>query len=127
MEIKLVSSTQDILKTVSTAARVCYSGLSVDELLSKFSPEDNRKLIKKVAGMGHLSVIEHAVFTFSVPESLKEELLYIMMEKPYLSISHIENGFIVTLNLRTMKELQTLFPEFKFTKAVAEYIPEWLA
>ncbi|OMH40665.1 FAD-dependent thymidylate synthase [Desulfurobacterium indicum] len=126
MEIKLISSTQNILKTVSTAARVCYSGLSVDELLSKFSPEDNQKLIKKVTGMGHLSVVEHAVFTFFVSKSLKEELFSIITEKPYLSISHIENGFIVTLNLRTMKELQTLFPEFKFTKAVAEYIPDWL-
>ncbi len=126
MEIKLISSTQNILKTVSTAARVCYSGLSVDKLLSKFSPEDNRKLIKKVTGMGHLSVVEHAAFTFSVPKDLKNELFSIMVEKPYLSVTERETDFIVSLNLRTMKEIQDLFPEFEFTKAIAKYIPDWL-
>ncbi|WP_457567609.1 FAD-dependent thymidylate synthase [Desulfurobacterium sp.] len=124
--VKLISSTTNILQTVSVAARVCYSGLPIDRLLSEFSTEDNRRLIKKVTGMGHLSVVEHAVFTFTVEESLKDELFSIMMEKPYLSISRTENGFIVTLNLRTMKELQSLFPDFEFTKAISKYIPEWL-
>ncbi|SNR72660.1 FAD-dependent thymidylate synthase [Desulfurobacterium atlanticum] len=124
--IKLISSTEEILKTVSIAARVCYSGSSVDKLIEEFSEEENRKLIKKVTSMGHLSVVEHAVFTFSIPKQLKEELFEILKEKPFLNISEREEDFIVSLNLRTMKELQTLLPDLTFTKEVAKHIPDWL-
>jgi len=124
--IELVSCSEDILKTVSTAARVCYSGSSVDKLMEGFSEEENRKLIKKVTSMGHLSVVEHAVFTFSVSKNLKEELFKILQEKPFLNITEEKDEFIVSLNLRTMKELKMVFPDFEFTKAVSKHIPDWL-
>jgi len=125
--IELISCSEEIIKTVATAARVCYSGLPLEKLVDGFSEEENRKLIRKVTSMGHLSVVEHAVFTFSVPKSLKEELFEILKEKPFLNITEREKDFIVSLNLRTMKELQSLFSELTFTKEIAKHIPDWLA
>ncbi len=126
MGISLVAQTKDMLKVVATAARVCYSGLPVDELLSKFSDEDNEKLVKKVVGMGHLSVIEHGVMTFFVPDSFKEELFEIMMEKPFLRISKRDGGFLVSLNLRTMVELINEMPRLDFSKELRKFLPSFL-
>ncbi|SMP13948.1 Thymidylate synthase complementing protein [Desulfurobacterium pacificum] len=126
MGISLVAQTEDMLRVVATAARVCYSGLPVDELLSRFSDEDNEKLIKKVVGMGHLSVVEHGVMTFSVPSSFKEELFKVMMEKPFLKITEKEDGFFVTLNLRTIVELINEMPELGFSKELRKFVPDFL-
>ena len=126
MGISLVAQTKDMLRVVATAARVCYSGLPVDELLSRFSDEDNEKLIKKVVGMGHLSVVEHGVMTFFVPSSFKEELFKVMMEKPFLKITEKEDGFFVTLNLRTMIELINEMPELEFSKELRKFVPDFL-
>lgn len=125
-EIVLLSQTKNMLKVVSTAARVCYSGLPVDKLLSKFTDEDNEKLIKKVVGMGHLSVVEHGVMTFKVPLSYKEEIFQILMEKPFLKVSQREDCFIVTLNLRTMVELINELPDFAFSKKLKRFLPSFL-
>ena len=126
MGITLIAQTEDMLRVVATAARVCYSGLPVDELLSKFSDEDNKKLIKKVVGMGHLSVVEHGVMTFFVPSSFKEELFKVMMEKPFLKITEKEDGFFVTLNLRTIVELINEMPELGFSKELRKFVPDFL-
>ncbi|MEO2069059.1 MAG: FAD-dependent thymidylate synthase [Desulfurobacteriaceae bacterium] len=126
MGITLISQTEDMLKVIATAARVCYSGLPLDELLSKFSEEEDKALIKRVVGMGHLSVVEHASFTFKVDGSFKEELFEIVMDKPFLKISKEGENFIVSLNLRTMLELILEKPNLEFSKEIRKFIPEFL-
>ncbi|SMO35924.1 Thymidylate synthase complementing protein [Balnearium lithotrophicum] len=126
MKVKLLSSTENFIKVIATAARVCYSGLPLEELLSRYSEEDDISLIKRVVGMGHLSVVEHAVFTFEVDRELKEELFKILMEKPYLKISERESSFIVSLNLRTALELISEMPELEFVNSLKEFIPGFL-
>lgn len=126
MAVELLSTTKDYLKVIATAARVCYSGLPVEELLSRYSEEDDRALIERVVRMGHLSVVEHAVFTFRVDKSFKEELFKILMEKPFIRVSERENSFIVSLNLRTAAELLSEMPHLKFTKAIEPFIPDFV-
>ncbi len=126
MGVSLISVTENFEKVIATAARVCYSGLPIDKLLTKYSEEENRDLVRRVVGMGHLSVVEHAVFTFKVSPDLKEELFEIMIDKPFLKISQREDCFIVSLNLRTMIELSQEKPSFQFVREVSEYIPEFL-
>jgi len=126
MGITLLSQTDDMLKVVATAARVCYSGLPLERLLSRYSEEEDRRLIEKVVGMGHLSVVEHGVMTFKVDSSFKEELFKIMVDKPFLRISETEGGFIVSINLRTILELLSEKPELRFTKEVAKFLPDFL-
>jgi hypothetical protein len=126
MGITLLSQTEDMLKVIATAARVCYSGLPIKELLSRYSEEEDRRLIKKVVEMGHLSVVEHGVMTFKVDSSFKEELFRIMVDKPFLKITETEDGFIVSLNLRTMLELLVEKPELRFTKEISNFLPDFL-
>ncbi|WP_163328486.1 FAD-dependent thymidylate synthase [Desulfurobacterium thermolithotrophum] len=126
MGIVLLSQTENMLKVIATAARVCYSGLPLKELLSKYSEEENRKLIERVVGMGHLSVVEHGVMTFKVDNSYKDELFKIMIDKPFLKISDIGNDFIVSLNLRTILELISEKPNLRFTKEISKFLPDFL-
>jgi len=126
VKVELLSKTEDFIKVIATAARVCYSGLPVEELLSRYSEEEDISLIKRVVGMGHLSVVEHAVFTFKVSKDFKEELFKILMEKPYIKVSEREDSFIVSLNLRTALELLSEMPQLRFTKSIERFIPEFL-
>ncbi len=124
--VELISQTDDLIKVISTAARVCYSGLPLKELLTRYSKEENEELIKRVVSMGHLSVIEHGVLTFKVEGSLKEELFEIMVDKPYLKITPKEGYFIVSLNLRTAVELLEEKPHLRFVKEIEKFIPSFV-
>jgi len=124
--VELLSQTENLTKVIATAARVCYSGLPLKELLSRYSEKEDEELVKRVVGMGHLSVVEHGVLTFKVDKGLKEELFEIMVDKPYLKISEGEDYFVVSLNLRTIIELTEEKPELRFTKAVKEFLPSYL-
>ncbi len=126
MKVSLISVTKNYEKVIATAARVCYSGLPLNKLLTKYSEEENRDLVKRVVEMGHLSVVEHAVFTFKVSPDFKGELFEIMIDKPFLKISNCEDYFIVSLNLRTMIELSREKPELCLVREISKYIPEFL-
>jgi len=60
----------DILKSlkkmIAVAARLCYSPVSVDELMEELSDEEVNKLVRFVVKSGHLSTTEHVNFTFTI-------------------------------------------------------------
>ena len=67
MEIKIIAKTPDFLKTCWTAARTCYSSDSPIELINQDKTDEERlKLIDRILKSKHLSVMEHASFTFAV-------------------------------------------------------------
>ncbi|MFA6869713.1 MAG: FAD-dependent thymidylate synthase [Methanomethylophilus sp.] len=65
MNVKLVAYTPDADRICAAAARSCYAQECAGDLLELdcLKPE---KILNAVMSMGHESVIEHAVFTFSV-------------------------------------------------------------
>lgn len=63
MIVKLLACTPDADRVCAAAARSCYSDRPASELEETVDPA---KTLKHVVSMGHDSVIEHAVFTFSV-------------------------------------------------------------
>lgn len=65
MLVQLLTHTPDPEQVVAAAARLCYSASSVDQLLEK-SRHDCQALLEKILALGHLSVLEHASFTFGV-------------------------------------------------------------
>lgn len=65
MQVKLLSHTPEPEKVVAAAARLCYSASSIDTLLQLESSAAAR-LIRKVLGLGHLSVLEHVTCSFGV-------------------------------------------------------------
>lgn len=66
MKVELLAYTPDADALCSAAGQSCYSEFPAGEIISK--EEDSAKVLRKIVGMGHHSVIEHAVFTFSVQE-----------------------------------------------------------
>ena len=72
--VRLIAHTPDPLSVCALAARVCYSALPYDELQEKVHTEDQAAFLKGVIRSGHLSVLEHASFTFYV-EGVSRALL----------------------------------------------------
>ena len=52
--------------TCALAARTCYSALEYDELKELVHEKDQAAFLRRVVASGHLSVLEHASFTFGV-------------------------------------------------------------
>jgi len=65
--VKLISKPQNILKTVYTACRTCYSAQSPVEMYDNDVDEEKMlKLIKNVIASGHHSTIEHIQISFAI-------------------------------------------------------------
>jgi len=64
--VRVLSHTPDPERTVALAARLCYSARGVGDLERDLGPGEVDALLRKLVGMGHLSALEHASFTFGV-------------------------------------------------------------
>ena len=65
--VHLISRPENMLKTVYTAARTCYSAdIPINIYNSSDDEEKMLKLIERVVGSGHYSVIEHIQVTFAI-------------------------------------------------------------
>ncbi len=62
----LLSHTQDPERTVAAAIRLCYSSVGIDSIRERVDDAEAARLIEKVLGLGHFSVLEHASFTFGI-------------------------------------------------------------
>ena len=63
--VRLVSQTPRAEELVATAARLCYAR-EPGGRRSAISPEQVRKSLRLLRGMGHMSPFEHASFTFAL-------------------------------------------------------------
>ena len=63
MIVKLLAYTQNADAICAAAGNSCYSERPSYEIVEDINSE---KVLSRIVGMGHHSVIEHAVFTFSV-------------------------------------------------------------
>ncbi len=66
MLVALLNFTPAPEKTVALAARLCYSGNNIAELEEKVKGISYELFLGKILRMGHLSVLEHASFTFGI-------------------------------------------------------------
>ncbi len=67
MSVKLISKPENILKTVYTACRTCYSALLPQEIYKSADDEEKMlKLISRVISSGHYSTIEHIQLSFAI-------------------------------------------------------------
>lgn len=65
MRVQLLNHNIEMESIAATAARLCYSASSIEELMDKDS-FDHVALLEKVIELGHYSVLEHAVLSFGV-------------------------------------------------------------
>lgn len=74
LNVQLLRCTPSPEELVATAARICYSGATVEELTERVESRDQSKFILGLADSGHYSTFEHASFTFGV-EGVSRALL----------------------------------------------------
>ena len=68
MKVKLISHTKDPELVIATAAKLCYAGCSIEDLMNQQTPEGIEKFISMLEEMGHESPFEHVSFTFAIEE-----------------------------------------------------------
>jgi len=66
MKVRLLRFTQDAELVCAAAAHSCYSSRTSGELMKTMDKERAERVLDKVLGSGHYSVIEHASYTFSL-------------------------------------------------------------
>ncbi|MBI5049196.1 MAG: FAD-dependent thymidylate synthase [Deltaproteobacteria bacterium] len=66
MKATLLNFTPAPEKTIVLAARLCYSDSDISQLQKKVEDISYEKFLGKILKMGHLSVLEHASFTFGI-------------------------------------------------------------
>ena len=66
MNIRLIAHTPNPEEVVATAAKLCYSNTDPDKLADDMTPEKAGKFCEMLAGLGHSTPTEMAVFTFSI-------------------------------------------------------------
>lgn len=66
MDVQLVAYTPDPEMVCAAAAATSYKPDDSAELFKNMTAEKARKILKRVVGYGHVSVIEHASFTFAI-------------------------------------------------------------
>lgn len=74
MLVKLLRCTSEPEKTCALAGRLCYSSLSIEDLSQKLTPAVIKDLLGRIISSEHLSVLEHASFTFGI-EGVSRALL----------------------------------------------------
>lgn len=90
MIVRLLAHTPDADRMCAAAAHSCYSEDSAADLLETVDPA---KMLRHVIGMGHHSVIEHAVFTFSV-EGVSRALTHQLVRHRIASFSQQSQRYV---------------------------------
>lgn len=66
MKVALIRHTLSPQELCALGARLCYSRANVADLQQRVEAKDQSRFIQSLMEMGHLSVMEHASFTFGV-------------------------------------------------------------
>ena len=74
LKVMLLRCTPDPDEIVALGARLCYAQADIEALRERVESRDQQKYIAGVMERGHLSVTEHATFTFAV-EGVSRALL----------------------------------------------------
>jgi len=74
MIVELLKYTQEPEKTCAIAGRLCYSAVGIEELKEQMTQEKIEDILSRIIKSGHLSVLEHASFSFGI-EGVSRALL----------------------------------------------------
>lgn len=110
LRVELLASTPGQQELIATAAKLCYSKSTIDTLMQKSSTQDQQSFLDKIMTSGHLSVFEHASFTFGI-EGVSRVLLaqltrhriasYSVQSQRYVSYAETFN-YIIPPNIKAL-------------------------
>ncbi len=119
LNVKLLAHTPNPDLTTATAAHLCYASSSIDDLIKKVDSAYAEKLLKRLIGEGHWSVLEHASFTFGiegVSRALTHQLVrhriasYSQQSQRYVNAKDF--SYVIPPKVKDDKELTKKFEEF---------------
>ena len=90
MKVMLLACTQNADAICAAAGNSCYSSKPASEIVEDI---DSEKVLSRIVGMGHHSVIEHAVFTFSV-EGVSRALTHQLVRHRMASFSQQSQRYV---------------------------------
>lgn len=115
-KVTLISYTPQPEKTVASAAKLCYSPVSIEEIQEGLTEEKTAAFVDMLAEIGHESPIEHASFTFGI-EGVSRSLLaqitrhrlasYSVQSQRYVKESMFE--FVLPPEIEAMPEAKEEF------------------
>ncbi|MCL2712859.1 MAG: FAD-dependent thymidylate synthase [Methanomassiliicoccaceae archaeon] len=91
MKIMLLAHTHDADVICASAGNSCYSERPSHELMNDIKDPD--AILSKIVGMGHHSVVEHAVFTFSA-EGVSRALTHQLVRHRIASFSQQSQRYV---------------------------------
>ncbi len=90
MKVTLLACTQNADAICAAAGNSCYSSKPASDIVEDI---DSEKVLSRIVGMGHHSVIEHAVFTFSV-EGVSRALTHQLVRHRVASFSQQSQRYV---------------------------------
>lgn len=93
MKVVLLRHTEDPDRVCAAAAASCYSGDGASQLHEDLSDKKVGRLLKHTVGKGHHSVVEHAVFTFSI-EGVSRALTHQLVRHRIASYSQQSQRYV---------------------------------
>ena len=119
--VKLISKPQNLLKTIYTACRTCYSADSPINIYNSTDDEEKMlKLINRVISSGHYSTIEHVQVSFAI-SNVSRACTHQLVRHRHMSFSQKsqryvkEKGqfdYIIPPTIEKNPELKAKFEEF---------------
>jgi len=119
LKVKLLSYTTDAELLCGAAALTSTRSGSPSEILEKMDSKTAKRIIKRVTGYGHVSVIEHASFTFSIEDvsrALTHQLVrhriasYTQQSQRYVTYDTLEK-YVTPPSITNNAEAKKIFDE----------------
>jgi len=119
MKVELLRYTADPERLIAAAAKSCASKRTTTELLERLSDEKVSEIVRDVVDMGHLSVIEHAYFTFSIDgisrvtthQLVRHRIAsYSQQSQRYVTLD--EENFVIPPTIEKKEKAKNLYLEF---------------
>ena len=93
MKVNLLEYTPNAEKVVASAAKLCYSAVSIDEIQDNLTEEKTTKFLNMLMSYGHESPIEHVSFTFAV-EGVSRSLTHQLVRHRLASYSQQSQRYV---------------------------------
>ena len=93
LKVKLIEYTPNPEKVIASAAKLCYSASSIDDILEGLDEENVESFLKRLMSYGHASPIEHVSFTFGV-EGVSRSLTHQLVRHRIASYSQQSQRYV---------------------------------
>ncbi|NWG11020.1 FAD-dependent thymidylate synthase [Candidatus Bathyarchaeota archaeon] len=119
MKVTLLRYTRDAELLCGTAALTSTRSGNPSEILKKMDLETAKRILSRVVGYGHVSVVEHASFTFSIEgtsRAMTHQLVrhriasYTQQSQRYVTYDTLEN-YVTPLSIENNVEAKKIYDE----------------